>query len=111
VTRIELVRSGGLAGMSLRSAVDTSSPDDPDAAWFAQALEGLDPGALDGLAASPPPGAGGPDRFRYDLAVDRDGRRHEVSFAETELPEALRPVVDRLVERARTRPDDSGPSH
>ncbi|MDQ1620616.1 MAG: hypothetical protein QOE19_3185 [Actinomycetota bacterium] len=109
MTRIELVRSGGFAGMSLRSAVDTSSPDDPDAAWFAQALEDLDPGALDGLAASPP-GAGGPDRFRYDLAVDRDGRRHEVSFAETELPEALRPVVDRLVERARTRPDDSRPS-
>jgi hypothetical protein len=113
VTRIELVRSGGFAGLSLRAAVDTSAPDDPDAAWFAEALERLD---LRRLAAQQPgtggavqPGAGQPDRFMYDLAVDRDGEHHEISFGETALPEALRPVVDRLVERARARPRSGGP--
>jgi emfourin len=121
VARIELVRSGGFAGLSLRAAVDTAAPDDPDAAWFARALEGLD---LSGLAAgddagddpavdgpgTPPPGPGQPDRFHYDLAVDSDDGRQELSFGETAVPEALRPVVDRLVQRARTGRDRTGPN-
>lgn len=113
MARIELVRSGGIAGLSLRAAVDTSAPDDPDATWFAQALDGLD---LRRLAAQQPRAGGGspvegkPDRFHYDLAIDRDGEHHEVSFGETALPEGLRPVVERLVERARARPRTAGPS-
>jgi hypothetical protein len=114
VTWIELVRSGGFAGLSLRAAVDTSEPDDPDAAWFAQALDGLDLRGLvaqqPGAGAGSPPLAGQIDRFRYDLAVDRDGEHHEVSFGETSLPEVLRPVVDRLVQRARAGPQAAGPN-
>jgi emfourin len=117
VARIELVRSGGFAGLSLRAAVDTAVPDDPDAAWFARALEGLD---LSRLAArddtvvegsgGPLPRPGQPDRFHYDLAVDSDDGRQELSFGETAVPEALRPVVDRLVERARAGRDRTGPN-
>jgi hypothetical protein len=113
VTRIELVRSGGFAGLSLRAAVDTTAPDDPDAAWFAQALDGLDlrrlMGQPPGAGGPSPPEGGQPDRFQYALVIDRDGEHHEVSFGETALPEVLRPVVDRLVKRARVRPRGGGP--
>ena len=113
MTRIELVRSGGVAGISLRATVDTSVPDDPDAAWFEQALDGVDLRGLAEETAEGVAGGGGasgqPDRFQYRLAVERSGERHEVSFGEAALPEVLRPVVDRLVQRARRRGPAGGP--
>ncbi|MGZ4590551.1 MAG: protealysin inhibitor emfourin [Actinomycetes bacterium] len=117
MTRIELVRSGGVAGISLRATVDTTAPDDPDAAWFDQALDGVDLRGLAGQTAEGGAGAergggagaGQPDRFQYRLAVERGGERHEVSFGEAALPEGLRPVVDRLVQRARRRGPPGGP--
>jgi emfourin len=101
MTRVELVRSGGFAGLSLRAEVDTAAVDDPDAAWVDEALAGVD---VDALAAgvTTPGGPGAPDRFTYRLAVDRDGRRSELTFGERAVPEPLRPVVDRLVARARS---------
>ena len=104
MTRIELVRSGGVTGLSLRSTVDTGAAEDPDAAWFADALAGLDwPGLLAQVGSAAPGAPGGaPDRFRYRLALEDATGRQEVTFGETEVPEPLRPVVDRLVTRART---------
>jgi hypothetical protein len=100
MTRLELVRSGGFAGLSLRAAVDTSADDEPEAQWYDDALAGVDVSALAGSAPGPPgPGA---DRFVYRLAVERDGDRHEVTFGEQAVPEPLRPVIERLVARARS---------
>ena len=108
MARIVLVRSGGLAGMSLRGEVDTDAPDEPDAGWYSEFLGGLD---LAGLAAAAEEGGadrapGRPDRFTYALSVDAPGPRHELVYGESSLPEQLRPLVDRLMARARTR---SGP--
>ena len=99
MTRLELVRSGGFAGLSLRAEVDTSAGDDPDAQWFDEALAGVDVAAL--VAREAPGVPTSPDRFTYRLAVDRDGQRQELTFGERGVPEPLRPVVDRLVARAR----------
>jgi len=101
VTRLELVRSGGFAGVSLRAEVDTSAADDPDAQWFDAALSGVDVDMLAALGTTPA-GLGTPDRFTYRLSVDRDGQRQELTFGERGVPEPLRPVVDRLVARARS---------
>jgi hypothetical protein len=95
MARIELVRSGGFAGRTVRSTVDTST--DPDASWYAEALAGVDLAALSGAEPGPP----APDRFHYSLSVeDDDGGSHRLDFAETAVPEGLRPLVDRLVARA-----------
>jgi hypothetical protein len=105
VTRVELERSGGFAGLSLRASVDTAG-DQPEAAWVEEALSGVD---LAALAGEPSPPA--PDRFVYRLAVDRDGQRHEMAFGEQDLPAALRPLVERLLHRARGgAPPPSGPA-
>ena len=95
MARIELVRSGGFAGRTVRAAVDTST--DPDARWYAETLTTLD---LASLSAADP-GRPAPDRFHYTLSVeDDDGGSHRLDFAETAVPEQLRPLVDRLVARA-----------
>ena len=110
MARIELVRSGGFAGRTLRAEVDTADPADPDAAWYAGALAGLDLVGLDlagpdlaGGAASPA-GTGPdrvPDRYRYVLTVEDDGgARHRLDLAEGQVPDELRLLVDRLVRRA-----------
>jgi hypothetical protein len=98
VARIELVRSGGLAGLRLRASVDTT--EDPDGDWYAGQLAGLD---LPALAAASP-GEPGADRFHYVLSVQADdGPGHRLEFGEAALPEELRPVVQRLESRARGR--------
>lgn len=114
MTRLELVRSGGVAGLTLRATVDTAAAGEPDAAWFEEALAGVDVAALAGSAASAgsaapqAPGGGAerapgrPDRFGYRLVVERGGERHELRFGE-QVPAELRPVVDRLVARAKQR--------
>jgi hypothetical protein len=97
---IELVRSGGFAGLSLRSSVDTSADPtvDAEADWFAEQLAALD---LPALAAAPA-GEPQPDRYRYALTVqDDDGVGHDLEFGETAVPPELHRLVDALVARAR----------
>ena len=100
MARIELVRSGGFAGRTVRAAVDTAT--DPDASWYAETLATLDLAGLSGAD----PGRPAPDRFHYSLSVEGDdGAAHRLDFAETAVPEQLRPLVDRLVARtASTQP-------
>ena len=102
MARIELVRSGGFAGLRLQAVVDTTA-DEPDAGWYAEQLAALD---LTALAARPAEATGRPepDRFHYALAVDDDaGVHHALDFGEAALPDQLRPLVDRLERRARER--------
>lgn len=97
MARIELVRSGGFAGLSLRRAVDTAA--EPDADWYAEQLAALD---LAHLAAQGP-GEPAPDRYQYVVQVEGDdGSSHRLEFAETAMPEQLRPLVERLESRPRS---------
>jgi emfourin len=50
-----------------------------------------------------------PDAFQYDLAIEREGRRHVVRLDERGAPEAVRPLLQRLTELARSgRPPTAG---
>lgn len=95
--RIEFRRSGGFAGISLTAAATADELPGEQAAQ----VQGL-------LAAEPPrqprdtaPGGGGADQFQYQLDLD-DGERHR-SFAwdETQVPEAIRPLLGALTRLAR----------
>jgi hypothetical protein len=41
----------------------------------------------------------GADRFQYDLTIEDESGRHELTMSEDRIPEELRPLIDRL--RAR----------
>jgi hypothetical protein len=97
---IEFERSGGFAGVVLRTSVDSSELPREEAAE----LEALVARAsLPGLAArsggSPP----APDRFQYVLTILRDGRTQRIRFSERDVTPELRPLLDRLLDLARRR--------
>ena len=96
--QIEFERSGGFAGVALRKSVDAG--DLPPAE--AEELRALVERALPELAeTSRGPGPGRPDRFQYDLTVALDDRRYQMTVGEADLPESLRPLVDKLLTLAR----------
>jgi len=93
--RIELERTGGLAGAPVRVQV---GPDDADADRFSALLDGVDLAGLDDAG----PAGGGPDRFSYALTIEAGGQVHDLHCGEGGLPQAVRPLVRARVSRARS---------
>ncbi len=100
-THIDLVRSGGMAGLSLGTSVDVSSLPPDAATAVSGALSQVDVGAL---ARRPPAVPSGPDRFQYDLTVTKAGESQSVSLQESEVPADLRPLINALMPLAQPRP-------
>ena len=80
---IQVVRRGGIAGVTLRGEADTAE--------LAGAGDAED--LLRSLPSGHPAAPGRPDRFRYEITVTEAGRSQTAHFNEDELPESLRPVV------------------
>jgi hypothetical protein len=95
--RIELVRSGGVAGVSRRWSLDSKDLSVGEAAEFERLLA-----ALDDVPAQPPQPSRGADRFQYDLGVKRGGRTRSVTLREGAIPAQIRPLIDRLTSRPRS---------
>ncbi len=100
-TRIDLVRSGGLGGLSLGASVDVAGLPPDAAAAVRDALSRVDLAALSDRPPGPPSGA---DRFQYDLTVTTGDRSQSVSLQESEVPAELRPLIKALLPLARPRP-------
>jgi|ERR671925_1002908 hypothetical protein len=98
--RIEFERSGGFAGIILRTTVDSTELSSAQAAE----MEGL----LASLENTPLPTAAprGADRFQYELKVTHGNRQTVVTVADGSLTEDQRRLVDLLTEFAR-RPQAS----
>jgi len=80
--QIDVVRSGGIAGVTLSGRLDTSRLDAPARAAVEQSVSSLPFGAPRDRPAHP-------DGFLYDITVDGDTQRH-TRVAEAELPAPLR---------------------
>ncbi len=92
--RIDLVRSGGFAGISRRASVDTDKLPPPEASRVAELVKGVDFDALGTLATGPPRR---PDRFQYDLDVRQGGRHHHLTLGERDAPPELRALIDHVL--------------
>jgi len=99
-THVDLVRSGGMAGLSMGTSVDVSSLAPEAAAAVSQALSQVD---LDVLARRPAAAPSGPDRFQYDLTVETGGESHSVTLQEPDVPAELRPLIGALMPLAQPR--------
>jgi hypothetical protein len=73
--------------------LDTAELPDADAREIEQLVRGADVPALE--KASPMRG-GGADRFQYDLVIEDDQGRRELTMSEDRIPDELRPLIDRL---------------
>ena len=88
--RVSVIRGGGFGGLVRTTAADTErlSPGDRDklTALVRQA-------GLLGAPAAPGSAEPEPDRFTYAVTVEDGGQRHEASFSERSLPEAVRNLI------------------
>jgi hypothetical protein len=99
-TTIDFERSGGFAGMTLGTSVDTASLPPDEAREIEELLQKVD---FDALRGRPPRAARGADRFQYSLTANVKGVRQSVSISEGDLTPELRVLVERLTAIARRR--------
>jgi hypothetical protein len=95
--RIELQRSGGFGGLSLRHALDTADLG-ADAQRDIAAL-------VEAAAQAPRPAATPPavrDAMRYDLTISQGGRVQLLSFSDVTMPPEVRPLVQRVIAEGRS---------
>jgi hypothetical protein len=100
MTRIYFERTGGFAGLSLSTSVDTQSLDELEATRLEEEIEQAN---FFHLPARLQTSEGGADRFEYHIAVDQGIRKHTIEAGEASLPDELRPLVEHLELLMRTR--------
>ena len=92
--QVEVVRRGGIAGLTLSGAVDTADLPTAQAAMADAALRAL---PFD----RPPLPPRHPDSFQYELTIVGEGARRSLVLDEDQVPEDLRPVIDAAVAQGR----------
>lgn len=58
---------------------------------------------LSSAREAPPPRAGAPDAFRYELDVETAGQRHHFSLSDPDVPPGLRPLLTQLTRLGQER--------
>ncbi|MGO8991596.1 MAG: protealysin inhibitor emfourin [bacterium] len=96
--RISIERSGGFAGITMKTAVDKKDLAPDEALKLHQLVEDAD---FFNLPREIMPPSRSRDRFQYKLTVEENGRQHTVRVTEEAMPEKLKPLVKWLMERAR----------
>jgi hypothetical protein len=100
--RIELDRSGGVAGITLHADVDTTALTPEQGREIAELVGRVDFATLAEEADSPRSAPSrGADRFQYDLTVQRGDQRYRVSLSESAVPAELKPLLSRVLDYAR----------
>jgi hypothetical protein len=96
--RISFERSGGFAGISVKTAIDEEDLAADEAQKLRRMVEEADFFNLPGKITSRSPQ---PDRFQYELRLEEKGREHTVKVSEEAMPEKLKPLGKWLMEKAR----------
>jgi len=91
--RAELRRSGGFTGRTVHVQVDSAQMPPADAAQLVQLVTAIDLSELDGARPGSPAGA---DLMRYELTVERGGRRWQGTVSDPAIPAQLRPLLQFL---------------
>jgi hypothetical protein len=89
--RISLERTGGFAGLSRTTTVDTANISEEKAKQLPQILENADFFNLPTYIAGNTPQ---PDRFHYRLTVENNGQSHTVSVSEAAIPGSLKSLIE-----------------
>ena len=93
--RVELVQSGGFAGLRIASVVESSDLSSSDQRQLSGAFERA------GFFALPPRRVSGhPDVIQYRLSAEVEGRKHEITFDDQTADQELTALVQRIVRLA-----------
>jgi hypothetical protein len=89
--RVYLERTGGFAGMSKTTKVDTTAIPQDTAKKLPQLLQESNfynlPDYIDSESSKP-------DSFYYRLTVEDNGQSHTVSVGESSVPSNLKPLIE-----------------
>ncbi|OUL23652.1 hypothetical protein BV372_29710 [Nostoc sp. T09] len=96
--RISFERTGGFAGISKKTTVDTATLPPNEANELPRLVEAAGLFNLPEKITSPNPQV---DRFQYKLTVEDQGKQHTVTVSEAALPGTLRPLIEWLNQVAR----------
>ena len=102
--RISFERSGGFAGITMKTAVEEKDLTPDEAQKLRQLVEEADFFNSPGKIASRSPQ---PDRFQYELRLEEKGRQHTVTMSEEAMPAKLKPLVNWLMEKSRQARKDA----
>ena len=110
--RITYRRSGGFAGVALEAQCRGADLPEDQAQLASDLLAATDEAGMPSadaegaVASSPGPGPGpGADQFTYRLEVVQGTRRRTVSWSDTTVPDAARPLLATLAGLARPTRD------
>jgi len=96
---VSFVRSGGFAGILLTANLDSKTLPVDELSVLER--EVADASFFD-LPEKLLPAAPVPDGFEYEITVDSSNQTHTVRVGEPLVAESLRPLIDHLVNLART---------
>ena len=91
--RITFTRSGGFAGVRLRTTVNEDELSTEAAAQLRQLVDGADCFRLPGKIVAD---RKQPDRFQYELLLEDGERRHSILVDEEAVPPAMQPLLEWL---------------
>ncbi|MEA5605367.1 protealysin inhibitor emfourin [Nostoc sp. UHCC 0252] len=98
--RVSFERTGGFAGITKKTTVDTATVSPDEAATLLRLVEVADLFRLPEIITSPNPQS---DRFQYKLTIEDNGKHHTVTVSEAALPGSLRPLIEWLQTMAQKR--------
>ena len=82
----------------MKRAVDEKDLDPDEAQKLHQLVEDADFFNLPGKIKSQ---SSQPDRFQYELSLEKSGRQYTVTVSEEAVPEKLKPLLRWVIEKAR----------
>lgn len=99
--RVELTRSGGIAGLTVQVAVDSAGLPEAEASKLAELVERA---GVEVLAPRSPLRGTGADRFQYDLTMSEAGREVHLTIGEGAVPPELGELLRWLLGRRSRHP-------
>ena len=97
--KVTFTRTGGVAGMRLAAALDSEALSPQEAKRLRKLIDAASFFEQPEAFKSPAPAV---DRFQYSVVVEEGERRKKIDLDESAVPEALRPLLDFLMERVRS---------
>ena len=96
---ISFTRSGGFAGRTNSAEIDSTDLDDAEAGELRHMI--VRSGFFEVLALNRQ-ALQMPDQFSYEITIEHDGKKRTLELNDTNVPELLRPLINRLVRASRS---------
>ena len=103
---IDFERTGGYAGLTLRTTVDSHSLSADETEELGRLL---DEAGIPGLMQESERTEPSPDQFFYTLSIRLGEEQHFVRLAEKQIPLSVRPLLKFLTKRSRIKKENHNP--